>query len=104
MARALSLHALARQGAVKTCVNDICTSDCCRYMLMPLFGEDHASWAKAHGLRVFRIRNTRQYRALLPQECEALDACGRCTLHGTEKRPRLCGEFWCSLMPDMEEL
>jgi hypothetical protein len=72
-----------------------CNATCCRYAMMPLSGEDHAKWALYHGFKVYRIKQTGDYRALFPSKCSKLTEDGKCSVYGTKDRPDMCNDFWC---------
>lgn len=84
-----------------------CKGDCCRYTLVPLYDEDHARWARYHGMRTFRFETPggTQWRALVEgHPCGKLTGSGKCSVYGTPERPRMCGEYWCEQAPGYVEV
>lgn len=72
-----------------------CTAACCKVALMPLHNVDHARWAKYHGFKIFRVKETGEYRAEFPVPCAKLTKEGKCSVYGTSDRPILCDDYWC---------
>lgn len=81
-----------------------CKGDCCKFMLVPLFNSDHALWASQHGFRVFKIKGTENFRMLIEKACNQLSDSCKCMVYATDKRPKMCHDFWCEQMPEYEEL
>ncbi len=71
-------------------------------MFLPLFDKDHAHWALLHGLRVFEIEGTNQFRVLLDKKCEQLGDDNLCKIY--ENRPQMCREFDCNNLPKYKEI
>lgn len=79
-----------------------CTGACCKVAFLPLEDLDRARWVALHGIRVFRIRETGQYRALIEKKCSALTGKNKCSIY--ENRPDLCRRYECADLPTYDEL
>ncbi len=78
-----------------------CTGACCKVMFLPIADLDRLRWAALHGYRIFRIRETGEFRMLIEKRCAQLDGKDRCAIY--EKRPEMCRTYECSKAPTYEE-
>ena len=69
---------------------------CCEYMLLPLRDEDHAKWAKYHGVEVVTYGSSLYVKINTP--CKYLNEDKSCGVHGTDLKPKMCSEFMCAAL------
>lgn len=84
--------------------NRQCVGKCCENTMVALKDEDHAKWFAYHGQKVYRIKETGEYRGLLPIKCQFLTEDKKCALYNKPERPKMCGEYWCDEAPTYEEI
>ncbi len=81
------------------CPPELCQGRCCEFVTFgPFLAQPGAGrWAELHGLDVHEIQvpgttGTAQM-VNIPIPCTALTGEGLCSLHGTEDRPQVCGDW-----------
>lgn len=70
--------------------------------MLPLFNKDHARWALLHGLRVFNIEGTEEFRVFIDKKCEQLGDDNLCKIY--DDRPEMCKDYDCSNVPKYKEI
>ncbi len=78
-----------------------CTGACCKVMFLPIDNGEKMRWAWLHGIRIFRIRETGEFRMLFEKKCGELNSENRCSIYA--KRPELCRAYECGQSGTYEE-
>lgn len=80
---------------------DKCTGACCKVMFLPVADGDRLLWAWLHGFRIFRIRESGEFRMLVEKRCGELTEENRCRVY--DKRPEMCRAYECGKSGTYEE-
>lgn len=76
-----------KEGGVTNCDN---CSKCCETVMFELFGKDHETWAKYHGLKIVKFMDKKYVQFDI--KCQKL-VNGRCSIY--ENRPEMCRRYYC---------
>lgn len=71
-----------------------CKASCCKLVVFHqgIITEDMRKYLRYHGFKVEPTAN-REWKIYVPARCEKLTEDYKCSLHGTDKKPKCCVDF-----------